>query len=37
MANSIDFDETAPVVWSGSTLFAQTRLSEDLALLGYLS
>ena len=31
MANSVDPDHTAPVgaVWSGSTLFAQTYLSEN--------
>ena len=30
MANSVDPDQTAPLgaVWSGSTLFAQTCLSE---------
>ena len=32
MANSADPDQTAPSVWCGSTLFAQTCLSE--ALLG---
>ena len=33
MANSADTDQTAPVgaVWSGSTMFAQTHLSEYLA------
>ena len=37
MANSIDPDQTAPVgaVWSGSTLFAHTYLSEYLALIFY--
>ena len=32
MANSVDTDQTAPkeAVWSGSTLFAQTCLSENL-------
>ena len=32
MANSVDPDQTAPLgaVWSGSTLFAQTCLSENL-------
>ena len=31
MANSVDPDQTAPLgaVWSGSTLFAQTCLSEN--------
>ena len=35
MANSVDPDQTAPVgaVWSGSTLFAQTSLSENLESL----
>ena len=35
MANSVDPDQTAPVgaVWSGSTLFAQTCLSENLGSL----
>ena len=34
MANSVDPDQTAPVaVWSGSTLFAQTGLSETLGTL----
>ena len=39
MANSVDADQTAPVgaplgaVWSGSTLFAQTYLSENLGSL----
>ena len=28
MANNIDPDQTAPTVWSGSTLFAQAYLSE---------
>ena len=34
IANSVDPDQTAPVirgaVWSGSTLFAETYLSENL-------
>ena len=32
IANSVDPDQTAPLgaVWSGSALFAQTCLSEDL-------
>ena len=35
MANSVDPDQTAPlgVVWSGSALFAQTYLSENLGSL----
>ena len=34
MANSVDPDQTAPqAVWSGSTLFAQTGLSENLGSL----
>ena len=38
MANSVDPDQTAPVgaVWSGSTLFAQTCLSENLGSLQYV-
>ena len=37
MANSVDPDQTAPLgaVWCGSTLFAQTCLSENLGLLRY--
>ena len=37
MANSVDPDQTAPLgaVWSGSTLFAQTCLSENLRKLRY--
>ena len=37
MANSVDPDHTAPLgaVWSGSALFAQTYLSENLGSLGY--
>ena len=37
MANSVDPDQTAPVgaVWSGSALFAQTYLSENLGSLRY--
>ena len=37
MANSVDPDQTAPLgaVWSGSTLFAQTCLSESLGTLRY--
>ena len=35
MANSVDPDQTAPLraVWSGSALFAQTCLSENLGSL----
>ena len=35
IANSVDPDQTAPLgaVWSGSTLFAQTYLSENLGSL----
>ena len=35
MANSVDPDQAAPVgaVWSGSALFAQTCLSENLGKL----
>ena len=33
MANSVDPDQTAPLVWSGSTLFALTYLSENLGSL----
>ena len=38
MANSVDPDQTAPLgaVWSGSALFAQAYLSENLGSLGYL-
>ena len=37
MANSVDPDQTAPLgaVWSGSALFAQTCLSENLGSLRY--
>ena len=35
MANKVDQDQTAPV-WSGSTLFANTCLSENLRSLRYL-
>ena len=37
MANSVDPDQTAPLgaVWSGSTLFAQNCLSENLGKLRY--
>ena len=35
MANRVDPDQTAPLgaVWSGSTLFAQSSLSENLGKL----
>ena len=34
MANSVDPDQTAPLaVWTGSTLFAQDYLSENLGSL----
>ena len=38
MANSVDPDQTAPLeaLWSGSTLFAQTCLSENLGILQYI-
>ena len=38
IANSVDPDQTAPlgVVSSGSALFAQACLSENLGTLGYL-
>ena len=38
MANSVDPDQTAPLVavWSGSALFAQTCLSENLGSLQYV-
>ena len=38
MANSVDPDKTAPLgaVWSGSILFAQTCLSENLGPLWYM-
>ena len=37
IANSVDPDQTAPLgaVWSGSALFAQTYLSENLGTLRY--
>ena len=39
IANSEDPDQTAPLgaVWSGSALFAQTCLSENLGSLLYYS
>ena len=36
MANSVDPDQTAPLAWSGSALFAQAYLSENLGSLRYL-
>ena len=30
IANSVDPDQTAPLVWYGSALFAQTCLSKNL-------
>ena len=38
IANSVDSDQTAPLgaVWSGSALFAQTYLSENLGTIQYL-
>ena len=38
MANSVDPDQTAPLgaVWSGSALFAQAYLSENLGSLQYI-
>ena len=37
IANSVDPDQTAPLgaVWSGSALFAQTYLPENLGTLRY--
>ena len=37
MTNSVDPDQTAPLgaVWSGSALFAQAYLSENLGTLRY--
>ena len=39
MANSIDPDKTAPLgaVWSGSALFVQAYLSENLGSLRYIT
>ena len=39
MANSVDPDQTAPLgaVWSGSEMFAQVYLSENLGSLRYLN
>ena len=38
MANSVDPDQTAPLgaVWSGSVLFAQAYLSENIGSLRYI-
>ena len=38
MANSVDPDQTAPLgaFWSGSALFAQAYLSENVGALPYL-
>ena len=36
MANSVDPDQTSGAVWSGSTLFAQTYMSENFKSLWYL-
>ena len=38
IANSVDPDQTAPLgaVWSGSALFAQAYLSENLGSLRYV-
>ena len=33
MANRVDLDQIAPAVWSGSALFAQAYLSENLRSL----
>ena len=35
IANSIDPDQTVPLVWSGSALFVKTYLSENLGFLRY--
>ena len=37
IANSVDPDQTAPLgaVWSGSALFSQTYLSENIGSLRY--
>ena len=37
MANSVDPDQTAPAVWSGSALFAQAYLSKNLGSLWYIA
>ena len=36
MANSVDPDQAARAVWSGSALFAQACLSDKLESLRYL-
>ena len=38
MANSVNPDQTAPLgsIWSGSTLFAEEYLSENLGSLWYM-
>ena len=38
MANSVDPDQTAPLgaVWSGSALFSQTYMSENLGSWRYM-
>ena len=38
MANSVDSNQTAPLgaVWSGSALFAQAYMSENLGSLQYI-
>ena len=36
IANSVDPDQTAPLVWSGSALFVQACISENLGKLRYL-
>ena len=36
MANSVDPDQTAPLVWSGSALFAKAYLSKNLGSLRYI-
>ena len=37
IANHVDPDQTAPLIWSGSALFAKTCLSENLGSLGYFT
>ena len=36
MPNSVDPDQTAPSVWSGSTLFAPAYMSQYLEVLWYV-
>ena len=36
IANSVSPDQTAPIVWPESALFAQTCLSENLGTLRYI-